>query len=182
MTEVIEGKRVILLFRLVRERAVKPATQLAYEISNTLNRERKTEEQETKTGMIKSVGASNESIEFEFLQSSAEINEMLNYAYENNEEVEFWRVNLDKKDKNGKYDAYTGTGLLASYPLSAEVASNATISTTLNIQGVVGRINATITTAQQETAQKYYDTVAGIAEAPKVRAYEPKGQPTSTAV
>ena len=101
MAEVIEGKRVILLFRLVRERAVKPATQLAYEISNTLNRERNTEEQETKTGMIKSVGASNESIEFEFLQSSAEINEMLNYAYENNEEVEFWRVNLDKKYKNG---------------------------------------------------------------------------------
>lgn len=177
MAEVIEGKKVILLFRLVKERATKTATQLAYEISNTLNRERNTEEQETKTGMIKSVGASNESIEFEFLQSSAEINEMLNYAYENNEEVEFWRVNLDKKGKTGKYDAYTGTGLLASYPLSAEVASNATISTTLNIQGVVGRIEATITSDQQETAQKYYDTVAGIVEAPKVKTYEPKLSP-----
>ena len=114
MAEVIEGKKVILLFRLVKERATKTATQLAYEISNTLNRERNTEEQETKTGMIKSVGASNESIEFEFLQSSAVVNDMLNYAYENNEEVEFWRVNLDDKDASGKYDAYTGTGLLAS--------------------------------------------------------------------
>lgn len=177
MAEVIEGKRVILLFRLVKERATKAATQLAYEISNTLNRERNTEEQETKTGMIKSVGASNESIEFEFLQSSAEVNEMLNYAYENNEEVEFWRVNLDKKGKTGKYDAYTGTGLLASYPLSAEVASNATISTTLNIQGVVGRIEATITSAQEATAQKYYDTVVGISEAPVVKTYEPKLSP-----
>lgn len=50
MAEVIEGKKVILLFRLVKERATKTATQLAYEISNTLNRERNTEEQETKTG------------------------------------------------------------------------------------------------------------------------------------
>lgn len=177
MAEVIEGKKVILLFRLVKERATKTATQLAYEISNTLNRERNTEEQETKTGMIKSVGASNESIEFEFLQSSAEINEMLNYAYENNEEVEFWRVNLDNKDKTGKYDAYTGTGLLASYPLSAEVASNATISTTLNIQGVVGRIRATITTDQEATAQKYFDTVAGISPVSTVKTYEPKLSP-----
>lgn len=173
MAEVIEGKKVILLFRLVKERATKTATQLAYEISNTLNRERKTEEQETKTGMIKSVGASNESIEFEFLQSSAVINDMLNYAYENNEEVEFWRVNLDDKDASGKFDAYTGTGLLASYPLAAEVASNATISTTLNIQGVVGRIRATITNDQEATAQKYFDTVASITAVPTVEKYTP---------
>lgn len=173
MAEVIEGKKVILLFRLVKERATKPATQLAYEISNTLNRERKTDEQETKTGMIKSIGASNESIEFEFLQSSALVNEMLNYAYEHNEEVEFWRVNLDDKDASGKYDAYTGTGLIGSYPLSAEVASNATIKTTLNIQGVVGRIRATITDTQAETAQKYFDTVAGLTEVSKVERYTP---------
>lgn len=173
MAEVIEGKKVILLFRLVKERATKPATQLAYEISNTLNRERNTDEQETKTGMIKSVGASNESIEFEFLQSSAVVNDMLNYAYENNEEVEFWRVNLNDKDASGKFDAYTGTGLLASYPLAAEVASNATISTTLNIQGVVGRIRATITSDQEATAQKYYDTVASITAVKTVEKYTP---------
>lgn len=177
MAEVIEGKKVILLFRLVKERATKTATQLAYEISNTLNRERNTEEQETKTGMIKSVGASNESIEFEFLQSSAVVNDMLNYAYENNEEVEFWRVNLDDKDASGKFDAYTGTGLLASYPLAAEVASNATISTTLNIQGVVGRIRATITNDQEATAQKYFDTVASITAVQTVEKYTPTLSP-----
>ena len=82
-------------------------------------------------------------------------------------------MNLDDKDASGKFDAYTGTGLLASYPLAAEVASNATISTTLNIQGVVGRIRATITNNQEATAQKYFDTVASITAVPTVEKYTP---------
>ncbi|MGM0125736.1 TP901-1 family phage major tail protein [Enterococcus sp. AZ194] len=170
---VLEGKKVVLFFRLVKERGTKAAEQLAFEINHTLNRERSTEETATKTGMIKSAGASNENLEMEFLASDSKVIDILEYAYEKNELVEFWRINLDKRNEEGKYFAHTGVGLLSTFPLAAEVESNATVSTTLNLNGSIGKIWATVSEEQEELAQLYYDTVASTQNVGSLETYKP---------
>lgn len=162
MEKAIHGKNVKLMFRLLKERAFKSAGLLALEMSHTYNRETNVDTQATKDGSVASGGSIESNIEMEFLKTNTEIFNMLEYAYENGEEIEVWRIFFDQpvEGEDRKYAAQYGTGILGNFPDAAEAESNSSVSTTLNLNGLLVRGEATVDAENDELAKAFfYDTI-----------------------
>lgn len=157
---VVKGTKKVLMFRLASERATKAAAKLALQISHTIKYENKTESTMTKDGSVNSSGESTVSIELEALQSDTDTNDLLEYAAINGLTLEVWEIDFTKKADDTKYESKYGTGNLSGWETPAEAEGNASIKTTMNINGKLVKGLATVT-AEQELEAKlfFYDTV-----------------------
>lgn len=181
MEQAIHGKNVKLMFRLLSERPYKAAGLLALEMNHTYNRETNVENQATKDGSVASGGAIEANIEMEFLKTNTDVFNLLEYAYENGSTLEVWRIFFDMPEKDdtgavieGKYFSQMGTGILGSFPDAAEVESNSTISSTLNLNGLLVRGYATVDAEQDAMAKAFfYDTTVNPTQAEPLTVYEP---------
>lgn len=157
---VVKGAKKVLMFRLASERTTKAAAKLALQISHTIKYENKTESKMTKDGAVNSSGESTVSIELEALQSDTDTNELLEYAAINGQTLEVWEIDFTKKDeKTGKFKAKYGTGNLSGWETPAEAEGNASIKTTMNINGKLVNGLATVSSEQELEAKLFfYDT------------------------
>ncbi|WP_086312614.1 TP901-1 family phage major tail protein [Enterococcus sp. 7F3_DIV0205] len=184
MEKAIHGKNVKLMFRLLKERAHKKAGLLALEMSHTYNRETNVETQATKDGSVATGGSIESNIEMEFLKTNTDVFSMLEYAYENGEEIEVWRIFFDNPVEGAKrkYKAQYGTGILGNFPDAAEAESNASVSTMLNLNGLLVNGEATVDAENDELAKAFfYDTVVDAKPEEPKAIYEPQTTPTAPA-
>lgn len=159
---VVKGAKKVLMFRLLSERANKAAAKLALQVSHTIKLDNKSESTVTKDGAVNSTGESTVSIELEALQSDTDTNDLLEYAVSNGLTLEVWEIDFTKPVEAGKFEAKYGTGNLSGWEMPAAAEGNATIKTTMNINGKLVKGHATVS-AEQELEAKlfFYDTIAG---------------------
>lgn len=161
---VVKGAKKVLMFRLASERATKDASKLALQVSHTIKYESKSESVMTKDGAVNSSGESTVSIEMEALQSDTETNDLLAYAAKKGLTIEVWEIDFTKpvsgSGETKKYEAQYGTGNLSGWETPAEAEGNASIKTTMNINGALVKGHATVTEQQELEAKLFfYDTV-----------------------
>ncbi|MBP2099348.1 phage major tail protein, TP901-1 family [Enterococcus rivorum] len=163
MEKAIHGKNVKLMFRLLKERGQKKAGLLALEMSHIYNRETNVETQATKDGSVATGGSIEANVEMEFLKTNTDVFNMLEYAYENGEEIEIWRIFFDNPvaGEKRKYKAQYGTGILSNFPDAAEAESNASVSTVMKLNGLLVNGEASVDAENDELAKAFFfDTVA----------------------
>lgn len=172
----IAGKDKILMFRLVKERPYKSAAVLSLQTTHTLKMEAKSESTPTKDGIIVGAGEVEFSIELEALLSDTTVAKMLEYCVQTGSTLEVWEINLAKQLADNKFEARYGTGVLEGWELPAEVGKNATVKTTMKLNGqfLLMPAGATLDRDNQDAVVNLvYDTVKASAGEVGQYAYEP---------
>ncbi|WP_349535159.1 phage major tail protein, TP901-1 family [Leuconostoc citreum] len=165
METPIKGKDKILMFRLLKDKDHANATRLALQTTHTIKESSKTDTKATKDGTIASAGALETSIEIEALGSDTLTNDLLHYAVKNQLEVEAWEIDFTKKIDATHYASQYGTGFLSEWETPADVEDNATIKTTLTVNGKMVKGNATVSELDALTVHNFFrDTVKGAKE------------------
>lgn len=153
--EPVQGKKVIYLFRPLKDAATKDGTVLAFTTENGITYSKDSDSTATKDGTIRTAG----SLEIE-LTASALLAKgdtaygRLKKAMIDNEIIEIWEANLDEPADGGN-NKFKGTyfqGYLTEFEKTSNAEDYVEVSTTFAINGNGADGDVTVTTAQQEVA------------------------------
>lgn len=153
----IQGKRIIYLYRILKDAAVADATALAFTTENERTKSRDADTTETKDGPIRTPGALETEITTTaiFSSESDEMITKLEKAVDDSEKVEIWEVNLDKpgtSDNVGKFAAKYFQGYVTEFGSTSSAEDHAEASLTFGIEGTGADGYATVSDEQQEIA------------------------------
>lgn len=154
---VIKGKRIIYLYRILKDAATKTATAIAFSTENSRTKSRDSDTVSTKDGTIRVPGEVEVEISTTaiFASENDEMIGKLEGAIDSGEKVEIWEVNLDKKGSESdasKYAAKYYQGYVTSFELSSNSEDHAEASLDFGIEGTGADGFATVTDEQQELA------------------------------
>lgn len=183
METPIEGDKRVLMFRLLENKDKEDATRLALQTTHTVKETSKVATTATKDGTVVAPGTVTTTIEIEALGSDTLVNDMLHYAVKNKKEVEVWEIDFSKPTDDGKYMAQYGCGYLSSWETPAKVGTDATIKTTLTLNGVLVSGKATVSAQDAATVNNFFrDTVKGSKDTPAMPDYTPSSSATAVTV
>lgn len=153
----IQGKRIIYLYRILKDAATDDATALAFTTENERTKSRDADTKETKDGPIRTPGALETEITTTaiFSSESDEMITKLEKAVDDSEKVEIWEVNLDKpgtSDNVGKFAAKYFQGYVTEFGMTSSAEDHAEASLTFGIEGTGADGYATVSDEQQEIA------------------------------
>ena len=153
----IQGKRIIYLYRILKDAATDDATALAFTTENERTKSRDADTTETKDGPIRTPGALETEITTTaiFSSESYEMITKLEKAVDDSEKVEIWEVNLDKpgtSDNVGKFAAKYFQGYVTEFGSTSSAEDHAEASLTFGIEGTGADGYATVSDEQQEIA------------------------------
>ena len=153
----IQGKRIIYLYRILKDAATVDATALAFTTENERTKSRDADTTETKDGPIRTPGALETEITTTaiFSSESDEMIAKLEKAVDDSEKVEIWEVNLDKpgaSDNVGKFAAKYFQGYVTEFGSTSSAEDHAEASLTFGIEGTGADGYATVSDEQQEIA------------------------------
>lgn len=153
----IQGKRIIYLYRILKDVATDDATALAFTTENERTKSRDADTTETKDGPIRTPGALETEITTTaiFSSESDEMITKLEKAVDDSEKVEIWEVNLDKpgtSDNVGKFAAKYFQGYVTEFGSTSSAEDHAEASLTFGIEGTGADGYATVSDEQQELA------------------------------
>ena len=153
----IQGKRIIYLYRILKDAATDDATALAFTTENERTKSRDADTTETKAGPIRTPGALETEITTTaiFSSESDEMITKLEKAVDDSEKVEIWEVNLDKpgtSDNVGKFAAKYFQGYVTEFGSTSSAEDHAEASLTFGIEGTGADGYATVSDEQQEIA------------------------------
>lgn len=153
--EVVQGKQIVYLYRILSEAATENATQISFVTENSFSKSKEAESTVTKDGTIRTPGASEIEISSTSLFAKGDpMIEKLETAMDNNEILEIWRVNLAEPVGEGsnKFKAKYYQGYLNEFEETASAEEAVEYSHTFGINGDGVSGEATVTAEQQEMA------------------------------
>ena len=153
----IQGKRIIYLYRILKDAATDDATALAFTTENERTKSRDADTIETKDGPIRTPGALETEITTTaiFSSESDEMIAKLEKAVDDSDKVELWEVNLDKpgeSDNVGKFAAKYFQGYVTEFGMTSSAEDHAEASLTFGVEGTGAEGYATVSDEQQEIA------------------------------
>ena len=153
----IQGKRIIYLYRILKDAATADAKALAFTTENERTKSRDADTTETKDGPIRTPGALETEITTTaiFSSESDDMIAKLEKAVDDSEKVEIWEVNLDKpgtSDNVGKFAAKYFQGYVTEFGSTSSAEDHAEASLTFGIEGTGADGYATVSDEQQEIA------------------------------
>ena len=153
----IQEKRIIYLYRILKDAATDDAKALAFTTENERTKSRDADTTETKDGPIRTPGALETEITTTaiFSSESDEMIAKLEKAVDDSEKVEIWEVNLDKpgtSDNVGKFAAKYFQGYVTEFGSTSSAEDHAEASLTFGIEGTGADGYATVSDEQQEIA------------------------------
>ena len=154
---VIKGKRIIYLYRILKDAATDDATAVAFTTENNKSKSRDSDTVTTKDGTIRVPGEVETEISTTALFASENdaMIDKLEKALDDGDKVEIWEVNMDKpgtSDNASKFAAKYFQGYVTSFELSSNSEDHAEASLDFGIEGKGVDGYATVTDEQQELA------------------------------
>lgn len=154
---VIKGKRIIYLYRILKDAATDDATAVAFTTENSKSKSRDSDTVTTKDGTIRVPGEVETEISTTALFASENdaMIDKLEKALDDGDKVEIWEVNMDKpgtSDNASKFAAKYFQGYVTSFELSSNSEDHAEASLDFGIEGKGVDGYATVTDEQQELA------------------------------
>ena len=147
----VKGKRILYLFRLLKDAASKSGVNIAYTTENSNNMSRDSDSTETKDGPITTPGTLETTISATAILSVG--GESMTYddirdAMIDDEMFEIWEVNLDNPgETDGKYKGLYMRGKCTSCELSSPADDNAEADLEWAINGIPQKGDVTVSNA-----------------------------------
>lgn len=165
MSEMLQGKHKILLFRKLAEQTTE-AAKLAFQTEHTFSYSRSLDRIVTKDGTVIKVGELESEVSIEAIQAKSDpVRVMLRQAVLDGEKLEIWEVTVDEdlKTAEGKYPAVYAQGYLDSWEDAAGSEDESTVSGNFIIELEPQFGEATLTEEQEQAVQyAFRDTTAAV--------------------
>ena len=153
--EAVQGKKIVYLFRVLKNAANKAASVIAFVTENERTKSKDADSVATKDGTLRIPGASETEITATALLAKGDtVIEELEDAMDNDELVECWEVNLEEPAGEGtnKFKAMYWQGYLTEVSHTSSAEDHAEVSLIYAANGNGERGQATVSAEQQEVA------------------------------
>lgn len=153
MAEVVQGKKIVYLFRKESDAATKNATAMAFVTENERTKSKDADTTATKDGSIRTPGAAEVEISATAILAKGDtLADTFETAMDEDALMEIWEVNLAEEGAGGKFKARYFQGYLTEFTLTSSAEEHAEYSVAFGINGNGKTGEATVTEEQQDVA------------------------------
>ena len=153
--EPVAGKKIIYLFRIMKNAASAAGAQIAFVTENGRTKSKDADSTATKDGSIRTPGTSEVEITCTSILAKGDtLIDELEDALDNDDLIEIWEANLDEKASDGenKFKGMYFQGYLTELERTSNAEDMVEVSTTFGINGNGKWGNVTVTAEQQAAA------------------------------
>jgi len=154
--EAVSGKKIVYLYRLLKDEATSDGTTLAFTTENGRTKRKDADSTATKDGSIRTPGTAEEEITAtSILAKGDEMVEKLENAMDADELIEIWEANLEEPAESGdnKFKGMYFQGYLTEFEKTSSAEDYVECSLTFGINGTGKKGDVTVTVEQQEIAE-----------------------------
>jgi TP901-1 family phage major tail protein len=150
----IDGKKIIYLFRILKNAATKDAVAMAFTTENERSKTKESDSVATKDGEIVIPGeVETEISSTAILAKDDPLAEEIEDAMDNNDVIEIWEANLEAPGKtDGTFKGRYFQGYLTEFTLATSAEDHAEYECTFAINGAGVKGDVTVTAEQQAVA------------------------------
>lgn len=158
----VAGKDLILFFRRRKDHQTEDGAKLRFATEHSINEEKTTNSTMTKDGNKNSISDGENAADISSLleraereatgDATVEVWKQLRRWYRDEEEVEVWEVDANSA-VDGEYETQYMRGYFSSFSISAPADGDATLESSLVINGNIIEGSDTLTPAQVETLE-----------------------------
>lgn len=151
----VSGKKIVYLFRILKDAATKAGATLAFTTENTRTKSKDADTTVTKDGTIRTPGAAEVEITATAILAKGDtLIDELEAAMDNNEIIEVWEANLEEPAAGGsnKFKGAYYQGYLTELEKTSNAEDFVECSLTFGINGDGVKGDVTVTAEQQEIA------------------------------
>lgn len=154
--EVVHGKKIAYLYRLLKDAATSAATHVAFTTENSVSMSRDADTIATKDGSVRAPGE----VEIEInttalLAVGDEMIDKLKNALISGDKVEIWKVNLAESAGDNKFKATYYQGYVTEFEETSNAEDHVECSLTFGVEGTGADGEATVSEVQQEMIELY---------------------------
>lgn len=153
--EAVQGKKIVYLYRIMRDAAAQDGANLAFTTENSRTKSKDADSTMTKDGAIRTPGASEVEISATAVLCKGDtLIDRLEDAMDADELIELWEANLDEPATAGQnqFKGMYFQGYLTELEKTSAAEDMVEVSLTFGINGTGKRGNVTVSAAQQEIA------------------------------
>ena len=162
--EAVQGKKIVYLFRILKDAASKNAVAMAFVTENERSKTKDSDSTVTKDGSITTPGAVEIEISATAILAKGDtLAEQLEDAMDNDEIIEIWEANLEEAvgENANKFKGRYYQGYLTEFTLTSSAEEHAEYECTFKINGSGAKGDVTVSAEQQEVANYVFaDTTA----------------------
>lgn len=152
--EQIQGVNVVVYARKLAE-ATKVAGQLIpYQTSLNIDPQRDSDKKKTKSGTVTTTSSLETDFKFEFVNNWSKIADQLLDSIFDNEEMEFWAVNRQRKNADGQYYALYLRGKVTEDSNDNDPDDVSSRETTITVD--YGPVRGWVTLSEEQEAELAY--------------------------
>lgn len=161
--EAVSGKKLIYLYRVLKNQASQAAVQIAFTTENERTKSKDADSTETKDGPIRTPGSAEEEITATSIMKKGDtVIEELEDAMDADGLVEVWEANLDNPGTgSNKFKGRYFRAYITEMTFASSAEDFVEVSLTFGVTGTSQKGDVTVTTEQQEQASYVFtDTTA----------------------
>lgn len=153
--EAVQGKKIVYLYRVKSEAAIKDGALIAFATENGRTKSKEADATATKDGSIRTPGTAEVEISAtSILSKGDEMLDKLEDAMDANEVIEIWEANLAEPVTGGddKFKGIYFQGYLTELEITSSAEDFVEVSLSFGINGTGKRGDVTVSSVQQEMA------------------------------
>lgn len=165
LAEAVPGKKIVYLYRILKDAKTKPATMLAFTTENGRTKSKDADSTKTKDGTIRTPSAAEVEITATSILTKGDTTvDSLEDAMDNDELIEIWEANLaEPATSPNKFKGMYFQGYITEIERTSNAEDNVEIQLTFGVNGSGKRGDVTVSATQQEMASyAFADTPKGV--------------------
>jgi TP901-1 family phage major tail protein len=152
--EKIQGVNVVVYARKLSEAAKVAGQLIPYQTSLNIDPQRDSDKKKTKSGTVTTTSSLETDFKFEFVNNWSKIADQLLDSIFDNEEMEFWAVNRQRKNSEGQYYALYLRGKVTEDSNDNDPDDVSSRETTITVD--YGPVRGWVTLSEDQEAELAY--------------------------
>ena len=152
--EQIQGVNVVVYARKLAEAAKVAGQLIPYQTSLNIDPQRDSDKKKTKSGTVTTTSSLETDFKFEFVNNWSKIADQLLDSIFDNEEMEFWAVNRQRKNSEGQYYALYLRGKVTEDSNDNDPDDVSSRETTVTVD--YGPVRGWVTLSKEQEAELAY--------------------------
>lgn len=152
--EKIQGVNVVVYARKLAEAAKVAGQLIPYQTSLSIDPQRDSDKKKTKSGTVTTTSSLETDFKFEFVNNWSRIADQLLDSIFDNEEMEFWAVNRQRKNSEGQYYALYLRGKVTEDSNDNDPDDVSSRETTITVD--YGPVRGWVTLSEEQEAELAY--------------------------
>lgn len=136
---ILQGINTLAYLRLLKNQSTEKAELIPFRTSLDFDPKRDSKTTETSDGIIPKNGSLSTSLKMDFINNISNVSDDIQESLYDNEKVEVWIVQRQRKNAQGQFYAYYMRGYVTEASNSNDPSDNSKISATFTIEGVPQR-------------------------------------------